>query len=227
MVYYFKLIGLFSTLFLMKGFAMEDDTSQFSSYEIIRDNENTELLLSMYLKEMELERSHLNYDDILRVNYVPRVRRSTVDTSRGVLLNTGYKLDLAIVGKGWFQIKKDGKIYYTRCGTFHQSVKRKIVTEEGYSLEPALIIPKHVEKLEIQEDGSVFSRQPGKNRLVKLGNIQLALFDNEQGLVEVERNLYAESTEAGEVYVFKACENGAGRVMQGFLDSSVVNVIPL
>ena len=62
--------------------------------------------------------------------------------SAGNLQQTGQPLDMAINGRGFFQIlQPDGTTSYTRDGTFHLDSNGQIVTANGFALEPAIVVP--------------------------------------------------------------------------------------
>src|SRR5208282_3195580 len=58
-------------------------------------------------------------------------------TTQGSLLNTNNTLDLAIQGKGYFQVEMpDGTTAYTRAGSLQLSPTGEIVTADGYVVQP-------------------------------------------------------------------------------------------
>src|SRR5579871_1799280 len=58
-------------------------------------------------------------------------------TEQGSLLNTDNTLDLAIQGKGYFQVQlPSGETAYTRDGSFQLSPTGSIVTHDGYTVIP-------------------------------------------------------------------------------------------
>ena len=56
---------------------------------------------------------------------------------QGALTNTGNKLDVALNGRGWFQVSNAaGEQFYTRTGAFNKSATGQLVTSDGYTFNP-------------------------------------------------------------------------------------------
>ena len=52
---------------------------------------------------------------------------------QGALAQTGNKLDMALNGRGWFQITgPNTETFYTRAGAFNKNANGQIVTGDGY-----------------------------------------------------------------------------------------------
>jgi flagellar basal-body rod protein FlgG len=58
-----------------------------------------------------------------------------------------------------------------------------------------------------------------------LGNFQLARFLNPAGLEPLGQNLFRETAASGPPQVLQPAQNGAGRLVQGALEGSNVNVV--
>jgi flagellar basal-body rod protein FlgG len=58
-----------------------------------------------------------------------------------------------------------------------------------------------------------------------LGNIQLAVFQNPNGLENVGGNLFRETANSGAAQLRTPGQQGAGDVQQGFLEKSNVNAV--
>ena len=94
--------------------------------------------------------------------------------TQGNLVQTNNNLDLAIEGKGFFQIlTPDGTIQYTRDGTFSLSQDGEIVTANGYPLEPAITVPANTLSLTVGTDGTVSALVAGNDAPTQIGNIEL------------------------------------------------------
>ena len=62
--------------------------------------------------------------------------------SQGNIVTTGNQLDVAINGRGFFEILlPDGTQAYTRDGTFQINADGQLVTSSGYTVQPAITIP--------------------------------------------------------------------------------------
>lgn len=146
--------------------------------------------------------------------------------TQGGLTETGNQLDMAIQGRGYFQIAlPDGTMGYTRAGNFSLSPEGTIVTLDGYELDPGLVVPEDATGVEISPDGVVSAYLPGATAPQELGEITLAAFINEAGLRPIGNNLMVETVASGEPIVAQAGDEGFGTLRQKFLESSNVNVI--
>ncbi|CAI8805010.1 flagellar basal-body rod protein FlgG [Methylocaldum szegediense] len=146
--------------------------------------------------------------------------------TQGNILQTGNSLDIAINGRGFFQIlMPNGDIAYTRDGSFKLDSNGQVVTNGGYPLEPALTVPQDALSITIGSDGTVSVLQPGTAAPNIIGEIQLADFINPTGLEPVGENLYRESVSSGPPIVGIPGEDGIGKLVQGSLETSNVNVV--
>ncbi len=146
--------------------------------------------------------------------------------TQGNIQQTENQLDVAISGRGYFQIlTPNGDINYTRDGSFKINSDGQIVTSGGLELEPALNIPTDTLSFTIGRDGTVSVVQPGNPTPTQIGQIQLASFINPQGLDPVGENLFKESAASGAPIIGTAGENEFGILQQGSLETSNVNVV--
>ncbi|MEW5771229.1 MAG: flagellar basal-body rod protein FlgG [Pseudomonadota bacterium] len=145
---------------------------------------------------------------------------------QGNLQQTGNALDVAINGRGFFQIQMpDGSVAYTRDGSFQVNDQGTIVTASGYTLLPQMQIPTDALAITIARDGVVTATQPGNpNTVTQLGQIQLATFINYAGLVSEGENLYRETAASGPPIVDNPGNAGLGVLNQSFIETSNVNV---
>ena len=146
--------------------------------------------------------------------------------TQGGLNTTGNALDLALDGDGYFQVERpDGTPAYTRAGNFSRSPEGKLVTSQGYALQPAIAIPEGAQAITVANDGTVSAQIAGQAEPEELGQIQIALFANPAGLRALGDNLLAETAGSGPAQVGPAGANGGGGIRQGMLESSNVNVV--
>ena len=146
--------------------------------------------------------------------------------SQGNVTQTGNAMDLAIQGKGYFQVlHPDGAIAYTRDGTFSMSANGEIVTPNGYLLQPAITIPDTATSVTVGSDGVVSALLSGSAAPTQLGQIELANFTNSEGLASVGGNLYRESAASGSPQIATPGTDSLGTLIQGALESSNVNVV--
>ncbi len=146
--------------------------------------------------------------------------------TQGNVINTGNSLDMAIQGRGFFQILlPDGGTGYTRDGSFQVDAQGQMVTASGYAVQPGITIPADAQSITIGSDGTVSVMTPGAAATTQVGTLQLADFVNATGLQAIGHNLYMESGASGSPQVGTPGLNGLGALEQGFLESSNVNVV--
>jgi len=146
--------------------------------------------------------------------------------TQGDMRNTGNELDIAIEGTGFFQIlQPNGAIAYSRAGNFQKDQGGRIVTQDGFPLEPEIILPEDTRQVQIGLDGTV-SVLVGEDPLpTPIGTIQLVRFANPAGLVPLGKNLYQPTAGSGNPVVENPGVNGMGTLNQYFLEVSNVSVV--
>jgi flagellar basal-body rod protein FlgG len=145
---------------------------------------------------------------------------------QGNLQQTSNTLDLAIRGNGYFQITlPSGETAYTRDGTFGLSPEGQIVTADGFVVVPGITIPGNATSVTINASGIVQVGLSGQTSPTTVGTIQLATFPNEAGLDAQGNNLQLQSAASGNPTTGNPAAPGFGTVMQGFVETSNVNVV--
>lgn len=145
---------------------------------------------------------------------------------QGDFVHTANNLDLVIEGDGFFQITKpDGTIAYTRSGAFKQDSEGRIVTSDGYPLEPAITIPANTLNLSIGSDGKISVLQAGSITPTEIGQIEIARFTNPGGLSASGKNLFQPTAASGDATTGTPSAEGFGSINQGFIEMSNVNVV--
>jgi flagellar basal-body rod protein FlgG len=146
--------------------------------------------------------------------------------TQGNLSQTGNAMDLAINGRGFFQVlMPDGTLGYTRAGDFQLNASGQLVTSSGYTLQPAITIPAGAQSVTIGNDGTVSVQLAGQSAPTTVGSIQLADFVNPAGLQPRGENLLTESAASGTAQTSNPGQNGLGTIQQGSVESSNVNVV--
>ncbi len=146
--------------------------------------------------------------------------------SQGNFKRTGNPLDLVIEGDGFFQVTlPDGSIAYTRSGSFSKDSTGRVVTPEGYPLEPPLNIPADAISVTIGNDGTVSVISPGATTATQIGSIQLAKFINPAGLKSIGKNLFIQTTSSGDPILGTPGLDGFGTIAQGFQELSNVDIV--
>ena len=139
---------------------------------------------------------------------------------------TGNKLDLALNGRGWFQVAgANGETFYTRAGSFNKNATGQIVTADGYVVQPAMTIPPNATEVVVNETGQVYARVGTDRHLQLIGQLTLANFTNEAGLDPLGGNLYRETTASGAPVIGVPGDPGFGTMQQGYLENSNVDPV--
>lgn len=145
--------------------------------------------------------------------------------TQGNLQQTGNNKDVAINGQGFFQVlMPDGSTGYTRDGSFQVDSQGQMVTSSGFVIQPAITIPANAQSITVGRDGTVSVTQPGSTSAVQVGSLQLATFINPAGLLGLGENLYVETASSGNPGTNTPGTNGAGLLVQAFVETSNVNV---
>ena len=146
--------------------------------------------------------------------------------TQGNLLQTGNALDVAIQGRGFFEIlMPDGTNGYTRDGSFQINGQGELVTASGYSVQPGITIPDGAQSVTIGSDGIVSVQLAGDASPVQVGNLSIVDFVNAAGLQSRGENLFLETGASGPPQSGTPGLNGLGSLVQGSLESSNVNVV--
>ncbi len=146
---------------------------------------------------------------------------------QGTLAETGRPFDLGIEGDGFFQVQRpDGSLGYTRDGSFTLSSTGAMITSAGYLLQPGVTIPADATEVTVSANGIVSVRSgEGGAMPVEVGRIELARFTNVTGLESLGENLYGETVASGQPVLGQAQEGGFGRIVQGSLEASNVEIV--
>ncbi|MTJ82615.1 MAG: flagellar basal-body rod protein FlgG [Telmatospirillum sp.] len=147
-------------------------------------------------------------------------------TEQGPMNNTNNTLDVAIQGKGYFQIQlPNGSTAYTRDGTFQLSPQGQLITATGYTVLPGITIPSNAVSTTINSAGQVSVTIDGQNTASVVGQIQLANFPNEAGLEAEGNNLFLQTASSGGPISATPGSPGFGSILQGWLEGSNVNSV--
>jgi flagellar basal-body rod protein FlgG len=139
---------------------------------------------------------------------------------------TGNSKDVMVNGSGFFPVLlPDGTQAYTRDGSFQTDQNGQLVTSSGFVVQPAITVPANAESITVGRDGTVSVKLPGTVAPTQIGSLQLATFINPAGLESRGENLYVETGASGNPNLNVPGTNGAGVLMQGYVESSNVNVV--
>ena len=147
-------------------------------------------------------------------------------TEQGTPTQTGNDYDVAIDGRGYFQITlPSGETAYTRAGNFSLNGEGQLVTDDGYAVEPAIQIPQDAVDVSISKSGQVQVITDGTPEPQVVGQLEIATFFNEAGLESIGDNLLLETAASGTATPGVPGDPGFGQLLQGFTESSNVDAV--
>ena len=147
-------------------------------------------------------------------------------TEQGNVIQTGNPYDLAMQGDGYFMVQMpDGQDAYSRAGNFSVNADGQLVTENGYTVSPGVVVPDGALSVSINSQGVVQVTIAGDTAAQDVGQLDIARFINPAGLDAIGENLFLETAASGAANVGVAGQNGFGMIQQGFLETSNVNAV--
>ena len=154
----------------------------------------------------------------------------TVSTPRimgqGNLSPTDKSYDLAVRGEGFFRVQMpDGRTAYTRDGSFELDAEGRLVTHDGYLVDPGITVPQNASSVSINGQGQVNATIPGQTAPQTLGQVALARFINKVGLESIGDNMYVATPASGPAIDGTPTQEGFGSLQQGYLEESNVNAV--
>lgn len=150
----------------------------------------------------------------------------SVQLAQGTFAPTAGDLDMAINGKGFFEVTlPSGQIAYTRDGALKRTGEGLIVTSEGFAVSPEITIPSDATHISINTDGEVYAYFSGATQAQLLGQFTLTGFTNPKGLEAVGDNLFVETEASGPALQSTPGQDGLGIVRQGYLEESSVDAV--
>ncbi len=139
--------------------------------------------------------------------------------------SSGNSKDVMVNGAGYFPVLlPDGTTAYTRDGSFQTDSNGQLVTSEGFVIQPAITVPANALTLAVARDGTVSVTLPNQSASSQIGSLQLATFINPAGLESKGENLYVETGASGAAQTNTPGTNGSGILLQGYIETSNVNV---
>jgi flagellar basal-body rod protein FlgG len=147
-------------------------------------------------------------------------------TEQGSPTQTGGRYDLAVDGRGYFQILlPSGETAFTRAGNFAVNGEGQLVTDDGYAVQPNISIPQDAVDVSISKSGQVQVITAGQTTPSVVGQLELATFFNEAGLEAVGDNLLMETAASGAANVGTPGDAGFGQLLQGYTEASNVDAV--
>jgi flagellar basal-body rod protein FlgG len=145
---------------------------------------------------------------------------------QGSLTSTGNSLDLAINGRGWFQVSMPtGETVYTRDGALSTNAQGQLVTSDGLLVTPNIVIPPNATSVSVSQSGMVSATIPGQAAPQTLGQLTIANFVNDAGLLALGGNLFQQTAASGQPNVGIPGEIAFGIIQQGYLEASNVDPV--
>jgi flagellar basal-body rod protein FlgG len=192
-----------------------------------RDRANFETLLYQVRRVAgDQVTAEANLTSSFSVGTGARIVNTQKTMTQGSLITTDNALDLAIEGGGFLQVLlPDGRIGYTRNGALSTNAEGVLTSSSGYVVQPEIAIPDGVSQINISRDGIVSVLVAGGIGAEAIGQLQVADFTNRTGLQPIGESFYIETDSSGAPVVNNPNENGAGRLIQGALEASNVNVV--
>jgi len=146
--------------------------------------------------------------------------------TQGNLIETGNKLDVAIIGQGWFQIEAaDGSTLYSRAGAFNKNADGNLVTVDGYNVISNINIPTDAQDITITRTGQVTARIGNAADFTELGQLTIANFANEAGLKPLGDNLFSQTPASGDAVIGVPDDPSYGYIKQSYLEGSNVDAV--
>jgi flagellar basal-body rod protein FlgG len=144
----------------------------------------------------------------------------------GSLTNTGNEYDLAISGRGWFQVTNpNGDTVYTRDGAFNTNGQGQLVTTDGYLVTPSITVPPTATSVNVSESGMVTATISGQATAQQLGQITIANFVNDAGLQALGGNYFQQTVASGSPTVGVPGDTAYGVIKQQWLEASNVDPV--
>src|ERR1700681_1161357 len=146
--------------------------------------------------------------------------------SQGSLLPTQNAFDLAITGEGFFKIQlPDGTFSYTRDGAFTIDGTGRLVTPQGYLVQPGITVPQNATAFTVNTQGQVSVIPVGSTTPTVLGQLTITRFINQAALLSIGDNLLQETPASGTPQDGLAATNGGGSIQQASLEQSNVDSV--
>jgi len=157
-----------------------------------------------------------------------RVSSIQANFEQGAFQQTNRNLDIAIEGPGFIQVTDPGgETFYTRAGNLNVDGQGRLVVGSagvGRIVDPAVTVPEGA-TVGITAGGQVQAFIQGQQEPTTLGTLQLATFQNEEGLLRQGDNMFSQTVASGAPQVGTPGTNGFGALRQNYLEAS--NVEPV
>lgn len=185
-----------------------------------------DLLYQNYKQPGSASSNDTNFSSGIMLGTGVKLAANQKDFRQGNLINTNNNLNLAIEGRGFFQVQlPNGDMSYTRDGNFSFNGEGQIVNQSGYTVMPGITVPENTKEIRISKEGQVQAFVGANNEVVELGNIEISIFANPSGLLPMGQNLFMETVSSGPAIQGVANTESFGGIQQGFLEGSNVETV--
>lgn len=148
------------------------------------------------------------------------------DFEQGSTKVTNGAFDIEIQGAGFFPVlMPNGQVAYTRDGSFKKGPDGRLQDRNGNILQPEITVPPNATGVEISQDGQVAVLVENGIQPQNIGQIQIVGFVNPAGLKSLGGNLFIPSNASGLPQQANPGQAGLGRLAQGQLETSNVNIV--
>lgn len=155
-----------------------------------------------------------------------KVAATAKDFEQGSTKVTSNPFDLQIEGSGFFPVQTpNGQIAYTRDGSFKKGSDGRLQDKNGNFLQPEITIPPDATSVEVGAAGQVNIITGDNIQPQSIGQIQIVGFVNPAGLRALGGNLFVPTNASGLPQQGNPGQNGLGRIAQGQLEQSNVNIV--
>lgn len=152
---------------------------------------------------------------------------TTRSFTQGTIQMTGNEFDLAIKGEGFLRVLlPDGTTAYTRDGALSVDSQGRLVTADGFVIQPEILIPPDKTSLSIAADSGVVSvTRQGQTNAEQVGQIQLTRFVNPGGLLAVGNNLFQPTAASGDPVNGTPGQQGLGTLVHKAIEMPNVELV--
>jgi flagellar basal-body rod protein FlgG len=170
--------------------------------------------------------TRLNFQEVMSSQNLEgaKLANSQVSTNAGDIVPTENSLDWAVVGDGYFPVTlPNGDTGYSRNGEFHLDSNNQIVNSSGYVLDWDGEVPDGTTSISVGTDGTITATlEDGTTS--SAGNLQLAVFSNPSGLINVGNNVWIAGDASGKATLKTPGEDGCGKIQGNAYESSNVDL---
>jgi flagellar basal-body rod protein FlgG len=170
--------------------------------------------------------TRLNFQEVMSSQNLEgaKLADSQVSTNAGDIVPTENSLDWAIVGNGYFPVTlPNGSTAYSRDGEFHLDSKNQIVNSSGNVLDWDGTIQDGTTSISVGKDGTITATLKD-GTTSSAGNLQLAVFANPSGLINVGNNVWIAGDASGKAALKTPGEDGCGTIQGNAYESSNVDL---